>query len=244
MICKDDRYRPNYPAGCLGSVMGGCVSDLPKPSVARLQRPSWRDTRLIVGLLIVLASVAVGARVVAAADDTVPIYAAGATLVTGRTLQIGDLTVVRVRLGDGVAAYLPARSPIPAGATLLHTLGPGELVPVSAVGTAASLQTRPVTVPLDGAPPAGLGAGSRVDVWSSARDPAAGATAYQPPVRLAEAAEVCAVSAADGGPALAQGGSAQILLGRAELPEVLDALANGARIVLVPVPGSAGSGVR
>lgn len=215
------------------------MSDLPVPTAARLQRPSWRDTRLIVGLLIVLASVALGARVVAAADDTVPVYAAARTLVTGHTLGTGDLTVVRVRLGTGAAAYLRAQAPVPAGATLLHGLGPGELVPVAAVGLAVAVEVRPVTIPLDGAPPAGLRAGARVDVWSSARDPAAGATAYRPPVRLAEAAEVSAVTTTDGGLSPAQGGSAQILLGRSELPAALDALANGARLVLVPVPGPA-----
>jgi hypothetical protein len=217
------------------------VSELPEPTAARLQRPSWRDTRLIVGLLLVLASVVLGARVVAAADDTVPVYAAATTLVTGRTLSTGDLTVVRVRLGPGSAAYWGVQSPIPDGATLLRSLGPGELVPVSAVGAAGSLQLRPLTIPLDGSPPAGLRPGSRIDVWSSARDPAAGATAYQAPVRLAEAVEVSAVSITDGGLALTQGGSAQVLLGRSELPAVLDALANGARLVLVPVPGSMAS---
>jgi hypothetical protein len=222
---------------------GGNVSDLPEPSAARLQQPSWRDTRLVVGLLIVLASVALGARVVAAADDTVPVYAAGGTLVTGHTLSSADLTVVRVRLGTGTAAYLPARSPIPAGATLLHTLGPGELVPVSAIGTAASLPLRPVTLPLDSAPPAGLRAGTRADVWSSARDPGTGSTAYKRPTRLAEAVEVSAVSATEGGLAVTQGGSVQVLLGPSELPVALDALANGARLVLVPVPGSTVSSV-
>lgn len=219
------------------------MTELPEPRAARLQRPSWRDTRLVVGLLIVLASVALGARVVAAADDTVPLYAARSTLVTGHPLSPADLIVVRVRLGEGVADYLPAHSPIPVGAALLHTLGPGELVPVSAIGTASSLRLRPVTILLDGAPPAGLRAGARVDVWSSARDPVAGGTAYKPPTRLAEAAEVSAVNSAKDGFALAQGGSAQVLLGPSALPAALDALANGARVVLVPVPGSAVSSV-
>lgn len=216
------------------------MSDLPIPTTPRLRRPSWRDSRLIVGLLMVLASVALGARVVAAADETVPVYAAGTTLVTGHTLTTADLTVVRVRLGAGAAAYLRAQSPVPSGATLLHALGPGELIPVSAVGTASALRLRPVTVPLDGAPPAGLRVGVRVDVWSSSRDAAGGATAYKPPTRLAEAVEVSALVVGDGGLSVDRSGSVQILLAPDELPEALDALANGARMVLVPVPGSAG----
>jgi hypothetical protein len=218
------------------------MTDLPNPAATRLQRPSWRDTRLVVGLLIMLASVALGARVVAAADDTVPVYAANATLVTGHPLTTADLTVVRVHLGGGSAPYLRAQSPPPADAVLLRTLGVGELVPVSALGRASALAVRPVTVPLDGVPAAGLRAGARVDVWSSARDPAAGATAYKAPVRLARAVEVSAVTTGEGSLSVATGGSVQVLLGESELPVVLDALANGARLVLVPVPGPTGSG--
>ncbi|HET9657978.1 MAG TPA: hypothetical protein VFP72_21680 [Kineosporiaceae bacterium] len=215
------------------------MTELPQPSAARLQRPSWRDTRLLVGLLIVLVSIAFGARVVAAADDTVPVYAAAGTLVTGRSLSSSDLVVVRVRLESGAANYLRAQSPPPAGATVLRTVGAGELVPVSAIGSAGAVQVRPVTVPVDGALPAGLRVGDRVDVWSSARDPAGGGSTYRPPVRVAMAAEVSAANRPDSGLSLAQGASVQVLLESTELPRVLDALANGARIALVPVPGAA-----
>jgi hypothetical protein len=215
------------------------VTDLPVPTATRLRRPSWRDTRLLVGVLIVAASVALGARVVAAADRSVPVYATTTTLVTGRALSPSDLTVVRVHLGPGTATYLSARSPVPVGVTVVRTLGAGELVPISALGTSAAVQVRPVTVPLEGAPPAGLRAGTRVDVWSSAKDLTAGATTYQAPRRLAEAVEVSAVTGDGDRWSVARGSSVQVLLGRSELPAVLDGLANGARMVLIPVPGSA-----
>jgi hypothetical protein len=219
------------------------VTDLPQPSAARLQRPSWRDTRLLIGLLIVLVSIALGARAVAAADDTIPMYAAAGTLVTGRALSASDLVVVRVRLGSGAANYLRAQSPPPAGATVLRAVGAGELVPVSAIGSASSVQVRPVTVPVEGALPAGLGVGDRVDVWSSERDPAGGGSTYRPPVRVAGGAEVSAVRRPDSGLSLTQGASVQVLLESAALPRVLDAVANSARIALVPVPGTALSSV-
>lgn len=214
------------------------MTELPVPTAMRLQRPSWRDTRLLVGVLIVLASVALGARVVAVADGTVPVYAATTTLVTGRSLDASDVTTVRVHLGSGTAAYLSARSPVPAGATVLRTLGAGELVPLSALGTSATVQVRPVTVPLEGAVPVGLRVGTRVDVWSSAKDSADGATAYQAPQRLVEAAEVSAVTGDGGRLSVSRGSSVQVLLRSSELPTVLDGLANGARMVLLPVPGS------
>jgi hypothetical protein len=57
------------------------MAELPKPTASRLTKPSWRDTRLVVGVVLVLLSMTVGAKAIAAADDTVPMYAATASLV-------------------------------------------------------------------------------------------------------------------------------------------------------------------
>ena len=51
---------------------GTDMAELPRPTAARLRQPAWRDTRLVVGVVLVLLSMAIGAKVVAAADDTVP----------------------------------------------------------------------------------------------------------------------------------------------------------------------------
>ncbi len=52
------------------------MTDLPTPVASRLRAPSWRDSRLLVGVLLVVLSVVLGAVVVARADDRVPVYAA------------------------------------------------------------------------------------------------------------------------------------------------------------------------
>ena len=62
----------------------------------RLRRPSWRDPRLLAGLALVLGSVVLGTSVVAAADDTIAVYAAADALVAGDPLETDALTVVRV----------------------------------------------------------------------------------------------------------------------------------------------------
>ena len=51
------------------------MTDLPTPTATRLRRPSWRDSRLLVGVLLVLVSTVLGSVVVARADDRVPVYA-------------------------------------------------------------------------------------------------------------------------------------------------------------------------
>lgn len=181
------------------------------PPAQRLRAPSWRDPKLVVGLLLVLTSVVVGGRVVAAADRTVAVWAARSTLASGDAVGPGALTAVRVRLDDAVARYLPADEPVPGGLVALRTLGPGELVPVGAVGDAAALERTPLGLPYEGPLPTGLVKGARVDVWiTPPADPSAGtgaaeapgATAGGPaaptargPVRLAQRVEVAEVSA-------------------------------------------------
>lgn len=213
---------------------------LPAATASRLRRPSWRDWRLLVGLLLMLAAVAAGARVVALADQTVPVFATRSALPAGTSLSGDVLTVARVRVTGTDARYLDARAGVPAGHVLLRSLGPGEIVPVSAVGTAAQLSTRPVAIPLEGVPPAGLVAGGRVDVWASERERATGdSVRYAAPRLLAGAVDVYHVAAAGGSLSAGRTATVEVLLDEQELPLVLDALANDARTAIVPVPGDA-----
>ena len=215
---------------------------LPTDQAVRLRRPSWRDTRLLVGLVLVLAAVALGSRIVALADDTVPVYAARSALPPGTPLTSDDVVVARARITGTGGRYLDARQPLPADHVLLRQVGPGELVPVSAVGPASALVTRPVTVPLEGPLPAGLKTGALADVWASERATGSVVEAqYSAPRRIARAVEVFHV--ADGGASLSgsSGSSVEVLVDEEELPLVLDALANDARTAVLPVPGTAPS---
>jgi hypothetical protein len=192
-----------------------------------------------VGAVLVLASVVLGIAVVAAADDTVAVYAARRTLTPGATLGEGDLDVVRVRLEGSLDRYLTADGPPLADAVAVRTVGAGEIVPRSAVGSAGALALRPVTVPVEGPAPAGIGPGALVDVWISVLGPdRPGAEAAEPEKALA-GVEVATVETGDAG--LAAGTAATgvaVLLDDAGTARVLGALADGHRIDLVPVPGS------
>ncbi len=214
------------------------TSRLPALPAARLRRPSWRDPRLLVGLLLVLVSVALGARLVAAADDTTPVWAARSTLAVGTPLTGDTLTAVRVRL-PSVEGYLPADAPPPEGLVATRAVGAGELVPASAAGAATDLARRPVVVPVSGPLPEGLRAGALVDVWVSRADPAARDGSRRPAERLVERADVRAVTDDGGGLSATSTTGVEVLLDPAQLPVVLDALAAQASVALVPVPGSA-----
>ena len=213
--------------------------DLAAPVATRLRPPSWRDPRLVVGILVVLLAVVLGSLVVSAADDTVPVYAAARTLTPGDAVGPGEVRVVDVRLDDE-SRYLSANQDLPDGLVALRSVGEGELLARSGLGDASALEVKPVGIPADGVLPAGLVKGSRVDVWVSLPDPAR-AGAFTEPERLVEAAEVSEV--AESGGALGSGGTStvQVLMDDEPLRDTLAALANGAEVALVLVPGGPGS---
>src|SRR5690242_7692931 len=128
---------------------GESVAQLAEPTAKRLQRPSWRDPRLLVGLVLVLLGTAVGARIVATADDTTPIYAASTAIRPGDHLTSDNLRRVDVQLGDQTSRYLSARSVVPDDSYAMREVPEGELVPTSAVGSRGTVAVQPVTVEVD-----------------------------------------------------------------------------------------------
>lgn len=217
-------------------------SALPRPTATRMHRPSWRDSRLLVGVLLVLLATALGAKAVASADDRVPMYAATVALKPGDRLGVDNVKRVDVQLGDGVAAYLSAATPLPPEAFVLREVRAGELVPAAAVGTRADIVVQPVTVRVDSDSTAGLVAGSVVDVWVSTRDPAANQERYQPATLMLKGVTVAWLPGEQSSFGGGSGNSAvQVLVPTDEVPKVITAQDDKARFTLVPVPGSARS---
>lgn len=214
--------------------------DLPTPAAQRLRRPSWRDPRLAVGVTLVLLSVVLGVFVIGAADETEPAFAVTRTLTPGDAVEPDALRVVQVRIDDLDGAYLSADESLADGFVVTRAVGEGELLPRAALGDVGAVEVRPVGVPLDGPLPAGLRKGAVVDVWVASPDPER-AGAFLRPEPLVESAVVSEVS--ESGGALGAGGATtvQVLVAGDQLAEVLGALANGADVSLVLLPG-AGAG--
>lgn len=148
-------------------------SELPGPTPRRVRPPRWLDLRLVLGVLLVLGSVLLGARVVSAADATVPVWAAAGDLAPGTELTADDLVAVHVRLDATADAYLSTAAR-PEGHTLARAVRAGELVPRSALEEPARLVQLALPVQAGYVPPA-LDRGQLVDVYAVA-DPAAGVT--------------------------------------------------------------------
>ncbi len=143
------------------------MSDIPaSPRANRLATPGWLDGRLVLGVLLVLVSVVVGARVLSAADRSTLVYAVNKDLTAGSVLQGGDLVPVRVRLFDNAASYIAAGEP-PTGYVVRRGIGSGELLPREALSLPEKdVDFREVTVPVEvGHLPPGLPANAQVDIW-------------------------------------------------------------------------------
>jgi hypothetical protein len=216
------------------------MTDLPTPTASRVRAPSWRDSRLLVGVLLVLVSTVAGSVVVARADDRVPVYAAKGDLAPGQRLTDADVVRVDVLLGDGSARYLPADRAIPGDTWSLRSLRPGELIPASGVGSAADVGVQQVALLVDATSAAAIASGSVVDVYVNR--PKEGSTVglptYAGPERVLEAVSVVRVAGED----TVLGASAEtravhVMVPREAVPEVVADVDLGARITLVPVPG-------
>ena len=138
------------------------------PAATRSRPPGWRNPRLLLGLVLVAVSVVVGARLMATADDTVPVWALTRDLPAGATVAASDLESRNVRFPDGATAdgYLSAGDQVPSGARLARAVSAGELLPRAALtrDDGPALVEVPLSVASDDLP-ATVRQGSHVDVW-------------------------------------------------------------------------------
>lgn len=223
---------------------GGPATQREAPRQARrLQRPGWRDLRLVVGLLLILLSVAGGARLVAGLDDTTPVYAAARDLLPGQPLSTQDVVAVDVQLGEGLPRYVDGSAGLSEGTHLLRPVAAGELIPASALGTAREALDKTVSVPVDLQAGSTLATGSVVDVWVSRKDPDALGEAYLDPQLLLAGAVVDHVPAEGTGLGAGLGRAAvAVVVPADQVGRVIGAVDQGARVTLVPGPRSAGGG--
>lgn len=220
------------------------MTDLPLPVAARLRPPHWRDARLIVGIILVLSSVALGSMVVGRAHDRVPVFEARSALVPGHQLSEGDLATVEVQLGALTDRYLAAGGGLAPGRFVLSDVRAGELVPAAAVGRRDQVSVQAVTLTVDAGVVAALAVGTQVDVYvntpTPGNDVAGGRASYAGPELLLHAASVAGLAQEGGALGGGSGDRAvQVMAPARSIKTLIAAVDSGARVTLVPVPGAA-----
>lgn len=205
------------------------MSSPEKTAVPRLRKPSWRDPRLLVGILLVLASVAGVVALVRAADTNILAYAAKGDIAVGQAVGPDQLVAVEVRLGEAEGRYF-TRGELPDGAVALQRIAKGDLVPASSLGAAGALGRKPIPISVSEPLPAEAVAGTRVDVWVAAPD---GRNGFAEPRLVVEAAEIAHVATAQSALGGVRDTVVQVLVEDSHLPQILGAQANKAKVSLV-----------
>jgi hypothetical protein len=209
----------------------------PAPTLMRLRRPRWKDPRLLVGIVLVVLSVLLGALLASRASATSTVLVARDEVVIGDELGPESFTTAEVRLGDQSARYATSPQDLPDGATALRSVHPGELLPLSAIGQGGGGDLRPVVIPVDSAVAGSVGPGRPVELWrTEAEDRDKDALAEL----LVEDATVRRVF--EGSTLGMRSMSVEVLVPASDLPAVLEALGAGDRMDVIGVPGEQGLG--
>lgn len=207
----------------------------PDAASVRFRRPTWRDPRLLTGLLLVLLSVAGVTAVVTAADRTEPYLAAARDLEVGQPVEPDDVTAVDVRLREAAELYVPAgEAPVP-GTVATQRIAAGQLLPGAALGTPDQLDRKPVAVAVEHPLPGEVGPGSHVDVWVA--EPKPSGRGHESARLMLPAAEIASVRAEETALGAGRGTVVHVLVGDEPMAELVDALGNEARVTLVWNPG-------
>ena len=210
------------------------MTDLPSPRASRLPRARWLDTRLLLGVLLVLLAVVLGAKVLADADERVEVWSVTRDLGSDTVLTPADVTVAAVRLDEAARSYVAASEDVD-GVVLTRPVGRGELLPVSAVAEDAAPDLRRVVIEVDRYGVTGLDKGRVVDVYV-VPDGDAGEDLPPPELVLGSVTVAEAVRGEGGFGASGDKAAVTLLVESGDVPSVIDAVAHGS-VYLVHVPG-------
>lgn len=199
-------------------------------AAARLKKPSWKDPRLLIGILLVLMSIAGVIALVGSADKTTQVYTAREDIAVGQVVAVADLSIVSVRLDDVESGYVTVEGGLAEGRVALQRVAKNQLVPKESLGKADALNRKPVAISVEGELPAQAVGGARVDVWVAL--PGA-SRAFDEPQLLLPGAEIAQV--VSGAAALGASKTTQVLVlvTDEQMPKLLGAQANKASISVV-----------
>jgi hypothetical protein len=205
---------------------------------ARLKRPSWKDPRLLVGVLLVLASVIGVISLVGSADKTTDVYAARDSIAVGEKLSPENVVLAKVRLGETEEHYLTVESGLPEGLVAVQRVGKNQLIPRDSLGKVDALDRKPVTVTIEESLPDQAVAGTRVDVWVALPDARNG---FSEPKLLLPGAEIAQVTPGSTALGSSRNTEVMVLVADNQMPALLGAQANQAKISVVWNPGGGAS---
>ena len=197
----------------------------------------WFDPRFAIGVALIAVSIAGVMGIVAAADSSVLVLSARSALSPGERVDASDLVPTSIRLDGATDLYLALGDVPDDGLIVTKPVAAGELLPVSAVGLTAGERLSSVVVTVGGGLPASVESGSSVDLWA-ARESESGE--FSPPTVVVSAATVVRLVESDGLVVDDESGAVELLVPRSRIARVLEAIANGDALSIVPTNIPAG----
>ncbi|APF35389.1 SAF domain-containing protein [Microbacterium paludicola] len=191
------------------------------------------DARVIIGVVLVLVSIAGVWSVVSAARQTSTVLSAARTIVVGEPVDAADLRVVEVVLGPAGDLYA-APGTLEPGGVASRTIPAGELVPRAAVASPAEVDATTVVVQTTNAVPGSVTAGTRVEVWSAPRRER---DVFADPRILVPDATVRALQSREGIVAQQRSAAVELVVPRDDVAAVLAAIGSGDAISVIPATG-------
>ncbi|MEV8266649.1 SAF domain-containing protein [Microbacterium sp. NPDC076911] len=192
------------------------------------RRRAWGDARFLLGVVLIVASIAGVWLVVATARQTAPAFAATRTIVPGQAIAADDLRVVEVALGQLGDSYV-APDELAEGVVATRTIIAGELLPSSAVADPVTLSTTSVVIRTSADVPASIDEGVTVELWAA---PLLERGTYDTPRILVADAIVAAITKDE---SAIGGGSAalELVISRADVAATLAAIADQSALSVV-----------
>lgn len=207
-------------------------------SVARRR---WAlDPRLLIGIALVVVSVAGVVALVGAADRRIEVLAASAPLIPGDPIDRDDLLVRQVALDGATSLYLRPGDVPDAGLVSIGVVRAGELIPVASVGDRAATEATSIVLPISGPVSSAVEAGAPVDVWATASESSTpdfadgDAAPPSPPVVLSADAIVVRIVEPEGIVGAADGDAVEVLIPRFQIARLLQSIARGDALAVVP----------
>ena len=197
----------------------------------RSRRAVWGDARFLFGIAVVALSIGGVWAVVSSSGTTTPVLQATRTIALGEALVSEDFQVVEVGLGTVTDRYL-APQELHAGQVASRTVFAGELLAASAAESADANRTTTIVVESSTGIPADVAAGSVIELWHS--PPVDDSGSQGPPRILVADAIVTSVTKAEG-MLSADGTTAEVVIDRADVAEVLAAITGGSVLSVVPI---------
>ena len=216
----------------------------PEESTMRIHKPGFKDPKLIVGLVLILISIAGVIGIIRINNQTYTYYTAKGDIPIGQKITPDMLVTKEVNLGDSKDRYL-SREQIESGKYIaVRQIPAGEFISSSSAQENIRENRRLITVTLDRGLAATFKPGEHVDVWVISpekekqkvpENEGNGEQHESEQNPLVQNAEISSIVVDEG--VLGANGHANIRLwiDAEKLPGILQAISSDAKITLVPI---------